>query len=310
MHAGSLIKIKKNMQNNIIITGASGFIGQHLQSYIKAHSVYKSVPWSRSSKQSKAEKHFAEAGACIHLAAKVHDMRARTENDDATYYKSNVVYALKMAKLAIQHDLSCFVFISSVKVYGEAEGCYTEQSALSPQGAYARSKVQAEEALDRLFKDQACKTRLIILRLPMVYGKNNKGNMQRLLKVAKHNWPLPLGRATQERSILYVKNLCSALLHCIENPSITGIFNISDPAPISPKALYEHCVEIYVGRKARFFTLPNWLLDYAASYFAAIKKYQQRLFSAYIMPCEKFQKMTRWQAPFHCKSAIKDAWGS
>ena len=82
----------------------------------------------------------------------------------------------------------------------------------APQGAYARSKAQAELGLLRA-KPKPAGRGLTIVRPPLVYGPGVKGNFARLLKLCASPWPLPLAAARGPRALLGLDNLVDLLVH-------------------------------------------------------------------------------------------------
>ena len=179
------------MKKNIVITGASGFIGQHLIDELSKEFTIFCLPFSTYSSKFidsfpnvKIIHSLAEINdiySVIHLAARVHQMNDTNSTTlEKDYFESNVNYPMSIAKIAIQKKVSSFIFLSSVKVYGETPGLYTENNRPNPTDLYGKSKMEAETQLSSLFHSSFSK--LIILRTPLVYGPNNKGNMLSLLK--------------------------------------------------------------------------------------------------------------------------------
>jgi nucleoside-diphosphate-sugar epimerase len=145
-----------------------------------------------------------------------------------------------------------FVFLSSVKVHGEASSePFRADSPIAPEDRYAASKARAEEALRALPG-----LRLAVLRPPLVYGPQVKANFLALLKAVARGVPLPFASIDNRRSLIYVGNLASAILASL---GASGTFLVSDGAPLSTPQLCRD-IAAALGRPARLFAFPPALL--------------------------------------------------
>ena len=101
--------------------------------------------------------------------------------------------------------------MSSMIVYGDSapygqRKVIDEMTVPEPANFYGDSKLQADVAVRELADDTY---KVIVLRPPMIYGKDSKGNYRTLAKLAKK---LPIfPDADNERSMLYIENLCEFL---------------------------------------------------------------------------------------------------
>src|SRR5690349_10095324 len=126
------------------------------------------------------------AAVVLHLAGKAHQMKAI---DDKIYFDINFELTKKLADRAKQQGVSLFIYMSSIKVYGEeTPQVLDEYSPCNPVDPYGKSKLEAENYLRTI---QDGKFKVAIIRPPMVYGPRVKGNMIRLLQFAEKNYPLP-----------------------------------------------------------------------------------------------------------------------
>ena len=102
----------------------------------------------------------------------------------------------------------------------------------NPQDAYARSKLAAEQALFDAAKDSTMSA--IALRLPLVYGRNAKGNFARLVQAVVSGRRLPLAAVRNQRSLLYVGNLVEAMEAAIAAPALaSGVHFVADAEAVS-----------------------------------------------------------------------------
>ena len=190
----------------ILVTGASGFVGQHLVRSLKQQGVCV-VGVGRKPITSDADMFFlvpdfaninawAEplvgCTAVVHLAARVHVMQDKTVNPLAEFRKVNVDATLNLAKNAAQAGVKRFVFISSIKVNGERTEIsrpFTEEAEVNPQDAYAVSKSEAERCLLQIAQQTGME--VVIIRPPLIYGAGVKANFASMMRVVKHGLPLP-----------------------------------------------------------------------------------------------------------------------
>lgn len=161
------------------------------------------------------------AHAIVHLAGRAHATGEKPAAAEEACRLANVVATERLARLAVRLDVRRFVFASTVKVHGESSEPgrpLTPEARLAPADAYARSKLDAERALDRILR--ASHTTPVVLRLPMVYGPRAKGNFRVLLEAVAAGRTLPLGAIRARRSILYVGNLVNAIERVLDAPRV------------------------------------------------------------------------------------------
>jgi nucleoside-diphosphate-sugar epimerase len=182
----------------------------------------------------------------VHLAAIAHRAASAAE-----LQRVNVGLASDIGKAAAAHGAR-FVFLSSVKVHGEASAApFTERSPLVPRDAYAQSKARAEETLHAI-----AGLRLAVLRPPLVYGPGVKANFLALMDLIVRGIPLPLALVKNRRSLIYLGNLIDAILRCLDK---TGTFLVSDGEAVSTPELCR-ALGRSLERRARLFPFPARLL--------------------------------------------------
>lgn len=207
----------------ILITGANSYIGTSFEKYMSQFKQYQ-VETIDMIDGSWREYSFSDYDAVYHVAGLAHaDVGKVSEERKQLYYKINTELTIETAKKAKKDGVRQFVFMSSAIVYGESapigkQKVITKNTEVSPANFYGDSKVQAERGLAEL-EDTSFK--VVILRPPMIYGPNGKGNYPILSKLAKK---LPVFPSVyNERSMLYIENLCEFVRLMIENEE-TGIF--------------------------------------------------------------------------------------
>jgi nucleoside-diphosphate-sugar epimerase len=266
----------------VLVTGANGFVGHVLcttltqQGYAvrgavrsNPHAIATKVPcvavgditektdWSVA---------LMDVDVLIHLAARVHVMKDFAADPLAEFLKVNLHGTVNLAQQAAQASVKRLVYVSSVKVNGEATAdlqSFTESDRAAPQDPYGISKWQAEQALHRIARETGLE--IVIVRPPLVYGPGVKGNFMRLLAAIDREIPLPLAGANNLRSLLYVGNLVDALITCAIHPAATGqAYLVSDGEDISTAMLVEKIARA-LERKSRSFYFPPDILRAVAS---------------------------------------------
>ena len=138
------------------------------------------------------------------------------------YYKVNRDLTIEVAKHAKAAGVKQFVFMSSQIVFHESQSLKTEvltaATKENPNGFYGDSKLQAEKGLHELECDSF---KVCILRPPMIYGPNSKGNFPRLAKLATKVPVFPCWH--NKRSMLYIDNLAEFVKQAVER-QLCGTF--------------------------------------------------------------------------------------
>lgn len=234
------------------VTGATGFIGQALL------AAWQSRPdWELravSLRRTSVEDLDGPVDVVLHLAGLAHQMRGAP---DAEYQRVNTALTLALAKRAKALGARQFLFVSTVKVYGESSAPgspLTEASPRQPLDAYGRSKAEAEEGLQVLADEAFAVT---ILRLPLVCGPGVKGNLPRLIDLVRKIPLLPFGGIENRRSLLTLVTLRQALERLIES-RMGGAFLIADHPALSTSELVRR-IGRASGRVPFLLPIPSWL---------------------------------------------------
>ena len=205
----------------ILITGSHGYIGSSFQRYLQQFpEEYKADTVSLRNHQWE-ECDFSVYDAIVHAAGLAHIKE--TAGNAAQYYKINRDLTVAVAEKAKREGVRQFVFFSSMSVYGVDEGVITPETPPSPKSHYGKSKLEAEQALQRMQSDTFA---VAILRPPMVYGEGCKGNYQTLVKLSEILPVCP--DYHNQRSMISINNLCAYLQKTIELQE-AGIFWPKDP---------------------------------------------------------------------------------
>ncbi len=194
----------------ILILGRNSYIGKSLANWLKEFPE-KYIVHSISLRNSNWKKiDFSSYDTVINLVGIAH-IRDKKRNKNL-YSQINRDLAFETAKKAKDEKVKHYIFLSSMSVYGIESGIIDRNSVMNPKSNYGISKLQAEEKIislkDGLFK-------VAILRPPMVYGKESKGNYNKLSKFAKKTPFFP--DVNNMRSMIYIDNLCQFIKLIIDD---------------------------------------------------------------------------------------------
>ena len=229
-----------NDQTTVLVTGADGFIGRHLVPYLAAHG-YTVVAASRTVAAFEGRNIISVAlpdlslpfdwqpllkncDVVVHLAGIAHRF-AHEHQYDLVNHRATAALA-RAAFLCRIH----LVFVSTVAAqsgpFSDQE--LTEDAPPTPDSAYGRSKLAAEESI------RTAGVSFTILRPVVIYGDGEKGNFAAIHMLARLPIPLPFGALTAQRSVLSVQNFNSAVATVLANPRSRGeTLIVSDPTPVT-----------------------------------------------------------------------------
>lgn len=201
----------------------------------------------------------------VHLAARVHVMDEKSSDPLAAFRVVNVDATLNLARQAVSCGVKRFVFVSSVKVNGEATTLRPFDSAdvPAPVDPYGQSKLEAELALQALARETGLE--LVIIRPPLVYGPGVRANFANLMKLVKRGLPLPLGAVHNRRSMVALENLVDLIILCTHHRAAPAqIFMVSDDADLSIAELIR-LIAAAMGNRPMLLPVPVKLLSGSAA---------------------------------------------
>ena len=218
---------------NIIITGASGFVGLNLTTYLQHnhHVVHtlslRNAKWKENINSS--------ANAIIHLAGKAHD--TKNKSDASEYFQVNTELTKELYDWYLKSDVKDFFFFSTVKAVADVvDGVLTEEVEAKPITPYGQSKLKAEEFI--LSQPLPNEKRVFIIRPCMIHGPGNKGNLNLLYNVVKKGIPWLMAAYSNKRSFLSIDNLNYLIEQMLMNPTMkSGIYNFADDEALSTNEL-------------------------------------------------------------------------
>lgn len=257
---------------NCLVTGATGFIGQHLCRFLKEKDCFVRVLLKKKTHLTKGQAsrwdqtYFYDLKETIlfkshspalmdkidtvfHLAGIAH-ASAASSVPASTYWRVNVEATKELLHLAHQAGVKRFIYFSSVKAESDARDPYT------------CSKKAAEEEVLNFAKTTGM--HVCILRPALVYGRGVKGNLALMMRGIQRGWFPTLPETKNQRSLISVEDLIKAAFQvAIEDKARGKIYTVTDGVPYSTRQLFDAMLSA-LGKKQKPFTLPYALFWSAA----------------------------------------------
>lgn len=218
-----LVKQKQKLKNNmkrVLITGANSYVGTHVEAWLKKESELFEVDTVSTFNDEWKKADFSKYDVVFHVAGIAH-VNAKKKMEPL-YRKVNTDLTIEVGTWAKEHGVKQFIFMSSMIVYKETrslkKNVITPETKPKPNGFYGDSKLQAEIGLQKLGDDSF---KVAILRPPMIYGPDCKGNFLRLARLATKTPIFPAFH--NKRSMLYIDNLSEFVKKAIVY-EISGVF--------------------------------------------------------------------------------------
>ena len=306
------------IMKKVLGTGANGFLGRHLCPTLRSagYAVRAGVRNSLGTARLRSggivvdevveigdiaevdppRSAFKDCDAVVHLAARVHVMGEATRQHLGTFRRVNVEGTRRLVEGSVACGVRRFVFVSSVKVIGEATYAYafSENTELHPTDPYAISKSEAEQVLLNtvLFSD----IEITIVRPPLIYGPGVGGNLYRLLWFLYHRLPLILPPGDNTRSLIAVENLATLLAQCVNHPKAKNeVFVVSDGRDLSTRKLIQ-LLASGLRRRSIVFTMPQFMADMCND-IGPINQQLQRLSGSLRVDSSKARRLLEWEPP-------------
>ncbi len=216
-----------------VVTGADGFVGRALVPYLHALG-HEPQAWRRSDNSfvmptdnAIAEQmldhwvsHLRGVDVVVHLAGIAHQLGVAAARAESKYFQVNTQGAELIARASALAGVTRFVFLSTAKVFGEGGDVYRADTAEHPMDLYAKSKWAAEQQVRKQGSDFGME--VVVIRPPLVYGSDAKGNFARLQRLADSRMPLPIASLNNRRDMIALPNLLELIAVCLSHPAAAG----------------------------------------------------------------------------------------
>lgn len=265
--------------NKVLITGSSGFLGKKVcedliennfnviavgrnkkNNFLNKLTNLETVQVDNIDSNTNWNGILNGVNCIIHCAAKIQNKYDK-RNNLSEFREINLFGTVNLAEQAIKAGVKRFIYISSIKVNGEISKInhkFKQKDKVNPQGSYAISKWEAEEYLRKLSYNSNLE--IVIIRPPLIYGPNCKGNFKKFISLIKKNVPLPFGLVKNRRSFVSIYNISSLIIICVSHPSASNqTFLVSDDEDISTKDLIIKLKKL-LNKKTILFLVPIKIL--------------------------------------------------
>lgn len=306
---------------DVLVTGANGFVGRALLLRLAAMEGFQPIAAVRTLPITEL---IVSNGACIgkavryvelgdvangvfercifngvdtvvHCAARVHVMNELAMDPLASFRAVNVGGTLALAKQAASEGVKRFIFISTIKVNGEATvsgESFHADDLPAPEDAYGLSKLEAEQGLKLLATETGME--VVIIRPPLVYGRGVKGNFGSMIKLLEKEIPLPFGAIHNKRSLVGIDNLVDLIVRCIDHPAAANqVFLAGDGQDLSTPELVRS-LAMAMGKRARLIPLPTSVLNFGATLLGK-RALAHRLLGSLQVDITKTRELLEWQ---------------
>lgn len=293
----------------ILVTGATGFVGQNLtqlnqnfrcvirtgehHSFDDSYTVPTidaSTDWSNC---------FDGIDSIIHLAGLAHNKLYT----DAEYRAVNTDGTLRLALKAAEAGVKRFVFVSSIGVNGtnSYDRAFLPSDVANPHNSYAQSKHEAELGLWDISKQTGLE--VVIVRPTLVYGPNAPGNFGMLTKMVSSIPFQPFGLANNRRDFISVRNLVDLLVVCAKHQNAPGnTFLASEGNTVSTRD-FVNAIAAGQGRKVFQIPIPVILMRLAGLVTGKLAMIEQ-LFGNLEVDSSNLKDILNWTPSYSMKDSM------
>ena len=292
----------ETVSGTCLLTGGNGYLGTYVRQHLDACG-FEVATLGRSENNTFVVDLSVEMPAInksfdivVHCAGKAHSF-PKNENESKAFFDVNLIgaqnllNALEAAPALPKH----FVFMSSVSVYGLNQGVnVNETQPLQSNYPYGKSKIEAEKLIESWCRQH--RITCLILRLPLLAGKNPPGNLKMMIEGIKKGYYFNISKEPVRKSIVMAEDVARLIPATI---GMAGTFNLTDGYHPSFQELATLIAKQL--HKPKPLSIPNWCskgLMFSAknfSFISPINAYKvQKLTLSLTFDDSKARSLLRW----------------
>jgi UDP-glucose 4-epimerase len=244
--------------------------------------------------------------AVVHLADGLAVLQQPRLSADVAHAESLIAASVRLAGAARAARVPLLVYVSSIKALCDEhdDRVLVETSAPRSTSAYGQAKLRLEQVMGKALAGSD--TRLVIVRNPVMYAPGKTGSIERFLRLADTPLPLPLGRLSNRRSLLSVRNLASALGAIVragpDGPA--GAFHVHDGPALSTTEIVA-TLRAALGRPRRLFA-PGAAAAALAMRTPLVAPAARRLYGSLEMSDAHFRRTFDWTPVAETQTALAE----
>ncbi len=313
---------RKELEVNLLVTGATGFVGRalitkmllnhdyHVSASVRRvvddiPSAVKQIKIDGISSETDWSSALQDVDCIIHAAARVHVMSDRTADPLKEFRQINTEGTLNLAEQAAESGVKRFIYLSSIKVNGEESlpgTQFTPEDIFVPTDFYALSKYEAEQGLLSISKKTTME--VVIIRPPLVYGPGVKANFLTMMRWLHKGLPLPFGAIKNKRSFIALENLIDFIVTCIEHSAASNqVFLVADGEDMSMSELLTR-LSLALGKQPRLLPINQEFIQLLFKLFGK-KDLANRICSSLLIDMTKAKTLLNWNPPVSVDKGLK-----
>ncbi len=182
-------------------------------------------------------------------------------------YNTNLIGSINLINESVKHKVKCFVFTSSIAVYGAGQVPMTEDTVPMPEDPYGVSKYAVE--MDLRAAHEMFGLNYVVFRPHNVYGENqNIGDKYRnvigifMNQIMQGKQLTIFGDGTQTRAFSYIDDVAIPIAKCVDiKEAYNQVFNVGADKPYSVNDLATVvCKEFGVEPNINYLSARNEVL--------------------------------------------------
>jgi nucleoside-diphosphate-sugar epimerase len=269
------------MPLNILLTGATGFVGGHLaeacarlrmniRAIARANSDTKlldslgvAVLRGELTDAALVRRAVDDVNAVVHCAGKVGDWGPVEE-----YRTANVEGLRRLLDACKGTTLERFVYLSSLGVYAARDHHGTDETEPLPDvhiDGYTQSKVEAEKLALKYYRE--FEVPVVVLRPGFIYGPRDRTVLPNLIENLRQRKVRWIGGGKGAMNTIFIENLVDAILLAINHPDAVGkVFNLTDGETVTKRRFIESLVHGLDLPEPPRRSVPLWLARFLAKF--------------------------------------------